>query len=46
MGAKATTIEQQIALLQARGMALQEPQARQVLLDIGYYRLGFYAYPF
>ena len=46
MGAKATTIEEQIALLQGRGMLLDESQARQVLLDIGYYRLGFYSYPF
>ena len=46
MGAKATTIEEQIALLQGRGMQLDESQARQVLLDIGYYRLGFYSYPF
>lgn len=27
-------------------MQLDESQARQVLLDIGYYRLGFYSYPF
>lgn len=46
MGAKATTIEEQIALLQKRGMELNEEKARRVLLDIGYYRLGFYCYPF
>lgn len=46
MGAKATTIEEQIALLQERGMTLNEEKARSVLLDIGYYRLGFYCYPF
>lgn len=46
MGAKATTIDEQIALLQERGMELNEKKARRVLLDIGYYRLGFYCYPF
>lgn len=48
MGNKATTIDQQIALLQSRGMVLDQPdhKVKEVLLDIGYYRLGFYWHPF
>lgn len=44
---KATTIEKQIQLLKERGMVIQdEEKAREVLLDIGFYRLGFYSFPF
>lgn len=40
---KATTIEEQIVLLKQRGMQIpDEEKAREILLDIGYYRLGFY----
>jgi abortive infection bacteriophage resistance protein len=44
MGAKATTVEKQIALLQSRGMVIDMDvaKAQEILLDIGYYRLGFY----
>lgn len=44
---KATTIEQQISLLQERGMVIDDiEKAKEYLLDIGYYRLGFYWFPF
>ena len=44
---KATTIEQQISLLQERGMVIVDiEKAEEYLLDIGYYRLGFYWFPF
>ena len=44
---KAKSIEQQIALLSTRGVLISnEEKAKEVLLDIGYYRLGFYFFPF
>ena len=48
MGQKATTVEQQIALLESRGMAFdcELEKVKETLLDIGYYRLGFYSYYF
>ncbi len=48
MGAIATTVEEQIKILTDRGMVLDwgEDKAKEVLLDIGYYRLGFYWNPF
>lgn len=43
----ATTIDEQLDLLKTRGLAIQdEDKAREILLDIGYYRLGFYLFPF
>ncbi|MES2445843.1 MAG: Abi family protein [Bacteroidota bacterium] len=44
MGAQATSVEEQIALLKSRGMVIDMPieKAKEILLDIGYYRLGFY----
>lgn len=43
---KATTIEEQIEKLRSRGMSIgTEERAREVLLDVGYYRLGFYWFP-
>ncbi|OCA68461.1 hypothetical protein BBI01_18630 [Chryseobacterium artocarpi] len=43
MGRNATTITSQIALLKSRGLIINnEPKAEELLLDIGYYRLGFY----
>lgn len=43
----ATTIDKQLDLLKTRGLAIQdEDKAREILLDIGYYRLGFYLFPF
>lgn len=39
----ATNIDEQLKLLQTRGMNIEnESKAREILLDIGYYRLGFY----
>lgn len=47
MGQIATTIEQQIEILQTRGMIISDVEkAKEHLLDIGYYRLGFYWYYF
>ncbi|SIT97067.1 Abortive infection bacteriophage resistance protein [Epilithonimonas bovis DSM 19482] len=48
MGRIATSITQQIEKLEERGMVLDMPldKIKEVLLDIGYYRLGFYWHPF
>lgn len=50
MGNKATTIEEQIKKLSERGMVFENAEeiekAKEILLDIGYYRLGFYWNPF
>lgn len=48
MGNIATTVEQQIKILTDRGMKLDwsEDKTKEILLDIGYYRLGFYWNPF
>ena len=47
MAGTATTIEEQIALLKNRGMEIEdEKKAAECLLDIGYFRLGFYWFPF
>lgn len=48
MGNKATNIEAQISRLEERGMVLDLPKQKieEILLDIGYYRLGFYWHPF
>ena len=48
MGGIATTVEQQIQKLTDRGMVLDwsEEKVKEVLLDVGYYRLGFYWNPF
>lgn len=47
MAKKATTILEQIELLKSRGMSIpDEKKAGEVLMDIGFYRLGFYAFPF
>lgn len=44
---KATTIEEQIQLLENRGMIISDKEkAKEYLLDIGYYRLGFYWFYF
>lgn len=43
MSKKATTVEEQIELLKSRGITISnEEKAKEHLLDIGYYRLGFY----
>lgn len=48
MGQIATTITDQIQKLKDRGMVFQcdEEKVKEHLLDIGYYRLGFYWKPF
>ncbi|MBO7593367.1 MAG: Abi family protein [Salinivirgaceae bacterium] len=43
----ATSIDSQIAIMRERHVEiLNESKAREILLDIGYYRLGFYFFPF
>ena len=47
MGHKATTIDEQIDLLKNRGLSIKDDdKAKEYLLDIGYYRLGFYWFYF
>jgi abortive infection bacteriophage resistance protein len=48
MGQIATSIIEQIQKLKDRGMEfdLEETKVKEILLDIGYYRLGFYWKPF
>ena len=44
---QATTLDEQISLLRSRGIQISnEEKAKEVLMDIGYYRLGFYLFPF
>ncbi len=45
---RATTIDEQIAKLKQRGMQIDigDKKADEVLSDIGYFRLGFYCFPF
>lgn len=43
----ATTIEEQILKLKDRGLLIKdEDKAKEVLLDIGYYRFGSYLFPY
>ncbi len=48
MGKIATNYNEQIKILKSRGMILdlEESKIKEILLDIGYYRLGFYWHPF
>ncbi|MBQ8501262.1 MAG: hypothetical protein IJ494_03005 [Bacteroides sp.] len=40
---EAKNIEQQIEILKSRGVVISnQEKAEEILLDIGYYRLGFY----
>lgn len=42
MGQKAISIDAQIQLLRSRGMIINnEEKAKEVLFDVGYFRLGF-----
>lgn len=42
----ATTVEEQIERLKNRGMSIDnEDFAKEILMDVGYYRLGFYWFP-
>ncbi len=44
---KAKSFDEQIAILKSRNVIINdETKAREYLSDIGYYRLGFYSYPF
>ena len=44
MAKKATTILEQIELLKSRGMSIpDEKKAGEILMDIGFYRLGLYS---
>ena len=43
----ATNVDEQIAKLESRGMTIEDKnKAKECLLDIGYFRLGFYWFPF
>lgn len=43
----ATTIEEQLNLFESRGLTVSDrDKASEILLDVGYYRLGFYLFPF
>jgi len=47
MGSIATEIEEQLKLLKDRGLIINDDKkAKEILLDIGYYRLGFYWFYF
>ena len=48
MANKATTINEQVEILKSRGLIFDSgiEKVKEVLLDIGYYRLGFYWSPF
>ena len=44
---QATDINEQLELIKSRGMIIcDEQKAKEVLKDIGYYRMGFYFFPF
>ena len=43
----AKTVEEQIKILRSHGIIIRdEDKAKEILHDIGYYRLGFYFFPF
>ena len=42
MGKRATTVDEQIEILESRGLHIgDKDKAKEILQDIGYYRLGF-----
>lgn len=44
---RAFNIDEQIALLKQYGVVFDnEDKAKEILLDVGYYRMGFYSFPF
>lgn len=44
---EAKTIDEQIEILKQRGLLItDEDKAKECLMDIGFYRLGFYLFPF
>lgn len=47
MGRKAKPLKEQVDLLQKRGMIINDTEkARRILLEIGWYRMSFYWFPF
>ncbi|MDE6010282.1 MAG: Abi family protein [Muribaculaceae bacterium] len=47
MGRKAKPLQEQVALLEKRGMRVDDPEkARRILLEIGWYRMSMYWFPF
>lgn len=47
MGRKAKPLQEQVELLRKRGMSVDDPErARELLLEIGWYRLSLYWFPF
>lgn len=47
MGRKAITLDEQVALLRSRKMTISdESKAKEILFDVGYFRMGFYWFPF
>ena len=47
MGKRATTVDEQIGILESRGLHIRDKdKAQEILQDVGYYRLGFYLFPF
>lgn len=47
MGKRATTVDEQIEILESRGLHIEDKEkAKEILQDVGYYRLGFYLFPF
>lgn len=43
----AKNVDEQIDILRSRGIIINDPEkAKEILNDIGYYRLGFYFFPF
>ena len=47
MGRKAKPLQQQVEILQRRGMRVDDPEkARQILLEIGWFRMSLYWFPF
>lgn len=47
MGRKAITLDEQVELLRSRGMTISdELKAKEILFDVGYFRMGFYWFPF
>lgn len=44
---QALDIDEQIQMLRSHGMLFDdEEKAKEILLDVGFYRFGFYSFPF
>lgn len=47
MGREAITLDEQVELLRSRNMTISnESKAKEILFDVGYFRMGFYWFPF